>query len=270
MTATQPARLAVLLLIGLAAGFMSGLIGIGGGLVIIPLLTLVLSVAQKKAQTSSLGVVLLASATGAISYGVQGQLDVLIAAGMAVGGVLGSFAGTAILRRTGDGTLKLGFVALALVTAAAMFADVRATPPDWFEGVSVAKIVALIVLGAAVGMLAGLLGVGGGVLMVPALTLLVALTPQQAQATSLAVIVVISLVSVARNRSAGYLDLRLTVPLALAALAAAPIGVRVAMGLDAETMRRTFGVFLLLVAAAMARDAYVHLRNRRGETAEHA
>ena len=116
------------------------------------------------------------------------------------------------------------------------------------SGVTIALAVAL---GLAAGVLAGMFGVGGGILFVPTLVGL-GLTPHHAAATSLLAIVPTAAVGVWRQRSYGNLRARAALVLGLASIAGVEGGVRLALALPDHALRRLFGVLLLVVAAQLA------------------
>jgi uncharacterized membrane protein YfcA len=117
--------------------------------------------------------------------------------------------------------------------------------------VSAGTIGLVIVLGLAAGTLAGLFGVGGGILFVPMLVAL-GLAQVEAQATSLLAIVPIVVAGTWNQRRYGNVDTRSALILGAASIVGVEIGARVATSLDEATLRRAFGVLVLLVAAQLA------------------
>lgn len=115
----------LLLLIGLAAGFLSGLIGIGGGIIIVPALVLLAGFSQKLAQGTSLGLLLLpAGILGVIQYYKQGYLNVNYVVLLAVAFVLGSFLGSKLALSISDDKVKKIFaVILLLISLKMLFFD---------------------------------------------------------------------------------------------------------------------------------------------------
>ena len=116
---------------------------------------------------------------------------------------------------------------------------------------SAATIVGAIALGALAGMLAGMFGVGGGILFVPALIAL-GLSTHHATATSLLAIVPTALVGVWRQRRYGNLRARAALIIGLASIAGVEAGVRIALALPEHALRRLFGVLLIGAAAQLA------------------
>jgi uncharacterized membrane protein YfcA len=116
--------------------------------------------------------------------------------------------------------------------------------------------VAAAFLGLAAGVLAGLFGVGGGILFVPTLTLVLGLTQIHADATSLLAIIPTALVGAWRQTRYGNVDWRASVIIGLAAIGGVEAGVQIAESLPQHALRRLFGVLTLVVAAQVAQRAY--------------
>jgi uncharacterized membrane protein YfcA len=112
--------------------------------------------------------------------------------------------------------------------------------------------VAAAVLGVAAGVLAGLFGVGGGILFVPTLSLVLGLTQLHAEATSLLAILPTAAAGAWNQRRYGNVSIRAALVIGVAAIAGVEAGVHVAESVPQATLRRVFGVFMILVAARLA------------------
>jgi len=108
-------------------------------------------------------------------------------------------------------------------------------------------VIEAIVIGLAAGVVAGLLGVGGGTLFVPALTIGLGLSQLDAEATSLLAIIPVALVGAMRQRSHGNVDVRTGMLLGLVAVAGAVAGVAIANAVPERALEVGFGLFLLFV-----------------------
>ena len=117
-------------------------------------------------------------------------------------------------------------------------------------------LVAAAFLGIAAGVLAGLFGVGGGILFVPTLALVLGLTQIHAEATSLLAIIPTSLVGAWRQSRYGNVKWRASLILGLAAIGGVEAGVQIAESLPQHALRRLFGLLTLVVAAQVAWRAY--------------
>lgn len=115
---------------------------------------------------------------------------------------------------------------------------------------------ALIMLGLLAGAMAAALGLGGGIIFVPSLVVLFGFEQHIAQGTSLAVIFPTAIVATVAHARMGNVRWRLSIPIGLAGIAGAVVGAQVALQLDADVLRRMFGVFLILLASRMAWRAW--------------
>jgi uncharacterized membrane protein YfcA len=113
-------------------------------------------------------------------------------------------------------------------------------------------LLAAALLGLLGGVLAGLFGVGGGILFVPTLTLVLGLTQIHAEATSLLAILPAAVAGAWRQRSYGNVRWRAALVLGIAAVAGVEAGVQIAEALPEHALRRLFGVLMILVAAQVA------------------
>jgi uncharacterized protein len=109
-----------LLLIGLVAGFFSALFGVGGGIVIVPLLVLLAAYPQREATGTSLAAIGVIALVGAVAYGVRGEVDVAYAALVGVPAAAGAVAGAALQQRLPVRTLALGFAGLLVAVGVAL------------------------------------------------------------------------------------------------------------------------------------------------------
>ena len=111
-------------------------------------------------------------------------------------------------------------------------------------------------LGVAAGVLAGLFGVGGGIIFVPTLTLVLGLTQLHAEATSLLAIIPTALIGAWRQTSYGNVNWRASLIVGITAIGGIEAGVQIAENLPQHALRRLFGVLMVVVAAQVAWRAY--------------
>ena len=113
-------------------------------------------------------------------------------------------------------------------------------------------VLSLVLIGVLAGILSGLVGVGGGVVMVPMLILLLGFNQHQAQGTSLAVLVVpVTAVAVYTYHKEGFIDWRYVGIIALFFVIRGYFGSKIAVGLDQKMLKKVFGFILLLIAGKM-------------------
>lgn len=125
----------LLVCIGLAAGFLSGLIGIGGGIIIVPALVALAGFSQKMAQGTSLGILLLpVGILAVISYYKQGYLDVKFVAIVSVAFVIGGFLGSKLALSISEEKMKKIFALVMMVIAVKMLFFDKAKPKEPVNG----------------------------------------------------------------------------------------------------------------------------------------
>ena len=117
MTASTFVKLAIT---GVVGGLLSGAFGVGGGILMVPLLINLAGMDQRRASATSLVAIIPAAIAGSLAYLVQGQVDILAALFLAIGGVVGAYFGTRLLHRLPLGLLRWLFVALLVVVAVRM------------------------------------------------------------------------------------------------------------------------------------------------------
>ena len=113
-------------------------------------------------------------------------------------------------------------------------------------------VLTLIVIGIITGVMAGMLGIGGAIIMIPALVYFMAFSQQMAQGTSLAVMLPpIGIIAAYNYYKAGQVDIKFAIILAVCFLVGSYFGSKLALSLPQPVLRKIFGVLLLLVAAKM-------------------
>ncbi|MGH2724656.1 MAG: sulfite exporter TauE/SafE family protein [Actinomycetota bacterium] len=235
--------------VGTAAGFLSGLFGVGGGILIVPGLVLLLGMAQRQSHGTSLAAIIPIALSGAAGYALDGAVDWAAAGLLSIGAVGGAVVGTRLLGRLPERGLRLLFAALMVGTAVALpFQVARLAAP---AAPDVGEVVLLVALGLLAGTMGGVLGVGGGIVMVPGLVLLLSVSLPVAKGTSLVVIVPTALVGTIRNLRAGNTDLRVAAVTGAAGVASAFGASLLAVRLDPLLSAALFGALLVAMAARL-------------------
>lgn len=117
---------------------------------------------------------------------------------------------------------------------------------------SIAQFITLIVIGLIAGFVSGSMGVGGGIIIIPAMVFFMGVTQQEAQGTSIAVISVpVALVAAMNYYKAGYVNLKFSGLIILTFIIGAYFGSKIAVHIPAKTLQRSFGILLLLVGLRM-------------------
>ena len=236
-------------IVGVLAGFLAGLFGVGGGILIVPGLVLAAHMTQRLAHGTSLAAVVPISIASLITYAAHDNVDWTVALWLAIGAVGGAVIGTRLLHVLPQRTLAILFIVVLVASAVRLFFDTDASGRG---DVTVATAVALVVIGVVTGILAGLLGVGGGIVMVPAMILLFGIEPAIAKGTSAAVIIAAALMGTWRNRANDNTDLRAAAVIGLAGIVTAAVGGAIADRMSDELSNVLFATLLLVVAARLA------------------
>lgn len=241
------------LVVGALAGFLAGLFGVGGGILIVPALVIVTGMEQRLAHGTSLASVLPIAAASLITYATQGNVDWTVAFWLALGGVVGAIIGTRLLHVLPERLLAMMFIVMLVVSAIRLFTASDATGRGTID---VLTVLAFVGVGLATGVLAGLLGVGGGIVMVPAMILLFGITPAIAKGTSVAVIIPTSLMGTWRNRKKRNADLRAAMIIGVSGIVTAAIGGTISDKMSDTTSNVLFATLLMVVAVRMAWQLY--------------
>ncbi|TYO94479.1 sulfite exporter TauE/SafE family protein [Desulfallas thermosapovorans] len=181
------------LFIGLAAGFFGGLVGLGGGVIMIPLMVGILKMSQHKAHGTSLVALVFTGISGAFTYAINGAVDLLASLILASTAIFTARAGARYANALPEYKLKKSFggflilVSLLLLLKPYLY-HVEEPATGWL------KISVLLLTGIFTGFLSGMMGVGGGTIMVPAMVLLTGFTQHAAQGVSLLAMVPVGLV----------------------------------------------------------------------------
>ncbi|MFE0460272.1 sulfite exporter TauE/SafE family protein [Kitasatospora sp. NPDC058965] len=256
------------LLCGAVVGTALGALGGGGGVLAVPALVYLLGVRPADAGTTSLAIVTATSVTALVRHAGTGSVRWRTGALFAAAGVLPAIGASVLAHRIPQQVLTAGFAVLAAAAAAALLratrAARRATADEGAgDGAPAAAgdhgHLRTAAVGAGLGTVTGLLGVGGGFLVVPALVSVLRLPMRNAVGTSLVVILINSVVSLTTRLSVAgaSLDLAVFGPFVGAAVLGAWDGKRLAARLSGAALQRAFAVVLLTVAAAMLADVLV-------------
>lgn len=244
----------IAILAGLATGVVLGIFGSGGSIITTPALLYLLGVAPKSAIAMSLGIVAVTATLTAFQHWRRGNVDLKVTTIFGLFGVLGTYAGA----RLGVITpvmLQLGIFALVMYAAAWKMLAPN-TPAHRSAGAAVAELADWSDIrighvashGIAVGVLTGLVGVGGGFLIVPALVLLSRMPMKQAIGTSLAIVSVKSYAGFAGYAGEVPIDYPLMGLFTAVAMAGSVVGTRFAHRLSPQVLKQAFAGFLILVA----------------------
>lgn len=238
------------LLLGFGIGLSLGLLGGGGSILTVPALVYLVGQSPQAAVTTSLAIVGGNSLMGAAFHNGQGTLNWKIAAIFGGAGMVTAYAAAGLSRHFTPAALLVAFGVLMLIVAALMLlrrdrAGTATAPRPWWVALAA---------GAGVGVLTGVLGVGGGFLIVPALVMLVGLPIYQAVGTSLVIIAANSAAGLLGHLHQGMFDLSLTLIFVAAGLAGTFLGSRLAHRLPAARLKQAFALFVVVLAIFLLQD----------------
>ena len=253
-TLPSMALLGLSMLLLLATGAILGLLGGGGSVLTLPIMLLVVGLEPLTASAMSVVVMAATAPMSALVHARRGNVRFGLGLLFGAMGAMGAFVGARLARLTPPPVLFVGFVLVMLITARAML---RRRPAPSAPPVVAAPSApglrgrALLALsGAGVGLISGLLGVGGGFLIVPVLTLIGGVPMSIAIGTSTVVITMNSLSSVAGQRAYTLVDWQLALAFSLASATGTLVGSRLSSRVSPDRLRRWFGV-LVIVAGAL-------------------
>ena len=242
----------IALTIGLAVfvGIALGLLGGGGSILTVPLLAYVAGMDAKAAIATSLLVVGVTSAIGAVSHARAGRVQWRTGLIFGAAGMAGAYAGGLLAQFIPGTILLIGFAIMMIATAIAMLRGrktVEATDSNDHR-LPVPKILAE---GLVVGLVTGLVGAGGGFLVVPALALLGGLPMPIAVGTSLVVIAMKSFAGLAGYLSSVQINWTVALGVTAAAVVGALLGARLTAIINPDALRKTFGWFVLAMSSVI-------------------
>lgn len=229
------------ILIGVSLGMLGG----GGSILSVPILTYVAGMAPGAAIASSLFIVGVTSATGAISHARAGRVKSRTGILFGSAGMAGAFVGGRLAGCIPGHVLMIVFGVMMAVTAVAMIRGRRTRQPPIVGELPVGKV---LVQGMLVGVVTGTIGAGGGFVVVPALVLLGGLAMEAAVGTSLIVIAMSSFAGLAGHLGRIDIDWPVTLVVTAAAVVGSLVGGRLAGRISPAALRRGFGVFVIAMA----------------------
>ena len=235
----------VLAVLGVVGGTLAGLAGVGGGIVFVPALVYVAGWGIKEAVAASLVIIIFASLTGTwrnsksedpVHWRTAFVLSSTVAPATLIGVYVSSVSPPVVV--------EVAFAALLLALA---YPTVRGRP-NFDESSKKIPVPLVLLAGLFIGALAGLVGVGGGVVLVPLMVLGLGLTTKRAVSTSLAVVMFAGVVGSIGYIAAGFSDLLALAPLVAGSMVGAVLGVRLRDPLPDRAIRVGFACFMVVTA----------------------
>lgn len=240
-----PGRAVLGVLVGVVAGIGSGLFGVGGGAVTTPAVNVLLGGTAIQAVATPLPVIFPTSVVGAWTYGRAGEIGYRAFAWAAGPGTAGAAVG-ALLTDVVNAHLLLAVTALVIAWTGIQVMRGRGPKVAWERGKTPPWKHAAI--GFVAGFASGLLGLGGGIVLVPAFTMIVGMPLKRALGTSLVTISALVIPGTLVHAWLGHIDWAIFLVLAVGVVPGARIGARIALGASERSLRRAVGAFLLAIA----------------------
>lgn len=247
----------VLIVVGMLVGVLSGTFGIGGGTVIVPALVW-LGLSQRNAAATSMLAIVPTAISGVVSYAAGGNVDWLAAAllfcGMFVGGQVGSW----LLSRLPELALRWIFVVFLVFVVVDQVSFVPSR--DHQITMTVVTGIGLALLGVVIGTLAGLLGIGGGALAVPSLSMLFGASDLVARGTSLLAMFPNSITTSAANLKRRLAHVKTALIIGVTAAVTAPLGTWIAGAVSPRVGAIMFACYLCVL---LVRSVFVAVKATR-------
>lgn len=249
--------------LGLFVGLLLGTFGGGGGVVAVPALVYGLGQDARTATTGSVLVVGIVSLTGALARIRSKTLDWRTGLIVGLAGIPTAWAGSAVNGVVAEPVLLLSFSALTIAVAVLMLVkSLRRTGTSADRApraTGLRRVVQLVITGVGVGFLTGFLGVGGGFLVVPALSLLLGMPIAIAAGTSLLILTLNSASAIVARAGTLDVDWALLGPFVVLAVAGALVGKVIADRLSGTVLTRAFAVLLVAVGLFVGIETLVDL-----------
>ncbi len=250
--------LTLALVLGVAVGILLGLLGGGGSILAVPVLVYALGMDLSEAIPTSLLVIGVASATGAIPKVRAKLVEWRLAAIFAATGIVGTLVGSALGRHLPEAAVMIGFAIVMIIAGARMLRstdDVGTACKTGNSGIDWRRCAPRsIPTGFGVGVLTGLFGVGGGFLIIPALVLLLGIEMSVAVGTSLVVIVANSAAGLIAQADGLGGNWALTAAFTGAAIAGSLVAGRLSTRIDTDKLRTWFAYLVFAVAGYVLVD----------------
>ncbi|TEB10334.1 sulfite exporter TauE/SafE family protein [Pelotomaculum propionicicum] len=231
-------------LIGLAAGLFGGLFGLGGGVIMVPLLAGILKTGLHKASGTSLVALVFTGVAGTLIYAFKGSVDILASVLLASTAIFTTRAGAYVAHALPEWKLKRFFGGfMLLVTLMLLLKPYLNSGDDPAAGLP--KIIILLLTGALTGFLSGMMGVGGGTIMVPSMVVLAGITQHTAQGSSLLAMIPAGGAGALTQRRLGNIDTGILKGLIPGILIGTYLGASLAYILSESLLRILFAAVLI-------------------------
>jgi uncharacterized membrane protein YfcA len=244
------------------ASIFGSMVGLGGGFILVPILRLFFGLGPAEAAGTSLVLVTANSASGALAYLMQKRVDVKLGLMFAVGGVPGAIIGALLTKHIAPRDFDWAFGIFLVLVAGDMIVNAKKRVQARSEiEVGVRKAMsfrAAVGIGFIVGLVSSLFGIGGGVVVVPALLYFSSLPAHAISATSQFAILLTSPVGLVVHGLQHDVRIADVLPLVAGGLLGGPVGARLSLRLKSPQLLMIVGIALVCVALSLALRHIIH------------
>ncbi|MDQ3807864.1 MAG: sulfite exporter TauE/SafE family protein [Thermoproteota archaeon] len=239
-----------LLGVGLAAGTIGSMLGVGGGIIMVPALTL-LNLPPTQVASTSLIAVLSTSLSSTIEYSRQKRINYSLGLEMAACAIPGGILGAVLSEFLEEGSFKLYFGILLVLTGIYILYKKSVLKDQLAKSRSMPlQLVAVLIASFGAGIISSLFGVGGGIVFVPAMLLVLGVAMNKAAPTSQLTLMMTAVAGVFTHSFLGHPDYLQAVILSAGAFVGAQIGARLSLVTKDTILRRSLAIILMAVAVA--------------------
>jgi len=238
--------------IGLSGGFFGGIVGLGGGVIMIPMMTAFAGLSQREAHGTSLVAVVFTGAIGALTYFSHGLVDWKAALILAAPAVLFARLGAVCAHSMREKQLRRGFGAFMILVSLLLIGKGMIPGTGEYLGFWW-KVFVMLLTGVGTGFVSGMMGVGGGSVMIPALVILAGMPQHLAQGTSLLAMVPVGMTGAFTHYRLGNVHAYLSLGLAAGAMAGSFLGGTAAILLSDFVLKVIFALIGLYMGVRYIR-----------------
>lgn len=229
-------------IIGLGTGFASGLMGLGGGILLTPLLRLIIGIPQLIALATPLPVLIPTAVSGSAAYYKERKQDFKLAGYILITALPMTWVGAVLTKEvSGKFLMILTGVFILLVSITFLIRSIILKEQTHEAPPPISPIKALS-LGAVGGLMSGLLAIGGGIIYIPAILRFFGRSMKVAQATSLIIVMTVAIPGSIKHHMLGNIDWVLALVLAITMAPGSYLGAKYALTLRNRTLERLFGI----------------------------
>jgi uncharacterized protein len=243
----------ILAAVGLAAGTLGSMLGVGGGIIMVPALTF-LNLSPTQAASTSLIAVMSTSISSTIEYSRQKRIDYTLGLEMAACAIPGGVLGAVLSEYLLEDTFKLYFGILLILTGLYILYKNSLLKDHRVKKHSLPLQVAVFTASFGAGIISSLFGVGGGIIFVPAMLLVLGLTMHRAAPTSQLTLMMTAIAGVFTHSALGHPDYLQAVVLSVGAFVGAQIGARLSRMTKEMLLQRLLAVILMTIAIIFILD----------------